>query len=191
MKYKRILAYIIDALIITMLLSVLTLAIPQNNKIEKYEKEFNDISKKYISQEISDNEYLIGYSKSLNNLDKANLSENIILLLITVGYTIVTPVLLKNQTVGQKVTKIKLIKKDGSSVTMIDWLIRSVIIYGTIYSLITIIIPHIFNGFAYLGMVSGLILVQIILMIVTAVGVLKRNVGIHDKLTNIQVEEVE
>ena len=240
--YKRLIAYFIDMIII----SVITMSITYlpifnkdlenyrkylkeynkeyteylnfNNKLNKYykdnkltDKEYNklkDIKSKYVSyldKYYVDNKLVKkdykkltkevnkDWSKLYKNynykLNKYSLVSNISSFVIIFVYFLVANIYLNGQTIGKKIMKLQIIFNNKDKVSIIDYLIRIIVLYNPIYYLAVSFGIYIFNANAYYNWayiwsdIKNYLEMIIIMMII----VRKDNRGLHEILSNTKV----
>ena len=107
---KRFLSYLLDMFIIFIILFLIKQLLPVNN----YEVELNNLNELYIEKKIDGSIYLNQFKTITHNIDKQNFGINLFgAFLITINFIII-PNLTKGQTIGQKLFKIKIKKKNLS-----------------------------------------------------------------------------
>ena len=109
---KRLFAYIVDVLILSIVLFLANTIIPQSNNIKDFNNQLSDLNEQYLNQEISFEEYSKDYSKINYEIDKQNSVYAIQNIIFVIGYFIILPYLLNGQTIGKKLLKIKVVGKD-------------------------------------------------------------------------------
>lgn len=199
---KRFIAYIFDYLIVFVFLgSLLTNPFYRvdNNITEEKDKIINNMytkadsfSKKIIKEE----EYVKSIKKSFNQLNeinvkvkKQNILTDILMISLVVIYYGIIPFFTNGQTIAKKIMKIKVVKNDGEKATLVQYITRTLLIYGVINTLISIIALYIFkdnqnyilvnlgiNGVYYLFMLVDLIYLAI-----------KKDKSLHDLISKTKV----
>ena len=129
MKIKRVFAYIIDYIIVY-LISAFLLMIPvfsydQEKYIEYYE-EYMTLPEK-ITEETLNNQYHILYK--MTKLSKNSLY---IEALVSISYFGIAAYLMKGQTLGKKLQKIKVVPTDGKELNPHLFMLRGVIVTNLI-----------------------------------------------------------
>lgn len=129
MKIKRVFAYIIDYAIVC-LISAFILLIPalsynQEQYIEYY-KEYTTIPEK-ITQETLDDKYSILYK--MTKLSKNSL---VVEAIVTFSYFGIAAYLMKGQTLGKKLQKIRVVPQKGKDLNPHLFMLRSIILTNLI-----------------------------------------------------------
>ena len=188
---KRLLAYLIDILIVSVVFSLCTLNY-SDVKIESYDNEVSTLTNDFVSGKISSYNYLSGYADIVYDIQYESLYRNIIYLVICVGYFMIFQYLNKGQTVGKKLMGIRVVDKDNDNVSFLQMFIRTCIINEIMYYLMTIILVIFANrivllaGYGLLGLVNNLVIIISFIMIVRR----NDNRGIHDMLSHTHVVEI-
>ena len=141
MKLKRILAYIIDYIIVSLLASFLFMTPPfQNsfNNYERYYEEYKAIMVDVISSDTFayDEEILIGVQYDLNRASTSLLILNIGTLFVYFG---IFAFLCKGQTLGKKILKIKVVSVKQKSLQPFLFIFRSIIVTNLIPELVRLL----------------------------------------------------
>lgn len=181
---KRFLSYLLDMFIIFVILFLIKQLLPINN----YELELNNLNELYVEKKIDSGIYLNQFVSITHNIDKQNFTINLFGFFLIIINFIIIPFLTKGQTIGQKIFKIKINKKN---LTIKDLSGRAVIINGLGYLLFMFIILFIATNKIYFILINLLGIFQILVVIINAFMVLYYKEGIADKFTNTRIEEIK
>ena len=241
---RRICAYIIDILIISIItqsLASTTILNPNLNKYQKYSKEYNKLYSNYVSfiyqlqndyqdSKLTEKEYkkLVKsypeYEENINEyyqnkkltekkynklieqitkeyekkssglyylVEKNAISEMIIYLIITVVYFVFFNYLTQGQTLGKKVTKLKIINEENQNkkVKIINYIIRMLPLYQIIYYTTRLICIFLLKKSQYIEITSMVYYLQSILTFITIATLIIRKDGrcLHDLLAKTKV----
>lgn len=195
---QRLLAYFIDVIIISIVFSVFSFAIPNNDKISELNEQLNDAENKMVTAlQSNDNDT---YKETLNDvtsiqyeLSRESVLRDTVLFVITFVYFVVLQFVLKGKTVGKIVMKIKVVDKKNKEPSMGVILLRTFIVQGLLSSFIAIVtILFIDKGFYtyFNGVIS---LMTSIFIIVSALMILYRKDkrGLHDMMAGSYVLKEE
>jgi len=146
-------------------------------------KEYNSINTK--ADEIYEEKYIPLQYKIMQN-STVNYAISIIIILI---YFVLVNILTKGQTLGKKLFRLQIVKKDGSKANVINYLLRSIIIYDVIYNLAYIIGVYTLNANDF-NTLSNIIYttqpyVQMAILLMMIVRIDGR--GLHDFIGNTRV----
>ena len=173
---KRLAAFIIDSIIVTMVFTLLTNFMPLSKNVETLNKEMSEVSEKYLNEEITSLEYYNQYGILSHSLDKEMFLSSLLNFVLLIGAFVIIPHYNKGQTIGKKLLKIKLVKDEGE-LGINDLIIRNVITNGFAYTLIGLTIMFLVNDSVYFITISILSFIQFLLVITSVFMVLYR----HDK----------
>ena len=176
---QRALAYLLDIIIVVLIFSIITIGFKPNTEIEK---KYNEVYDNYIKGEITAEQYLDEYTDVLYDMQKANALPNTINTVLIIVYFIVFQYLNKGQTIGKKLLKIKIVNEDKKEISPKQMLIRGIMIYSILSSLINIIL--FFNISRKIYMTSYLTIggIETLILFLSAIFILYRNdkKALHD-----------
>ena len=185
---KRLLSYIIDMIIVSIIISVICMALPNNNK--ETEKKFEELSTKLASNEIKPDKYLSEYKDLVYENNKNTVLEIGVNLAITIAYFVIFQYMNKGQTLGKKLLKIRVVDKDTKKeISILKGLLRSIIILNLISSLVSIVLIKLISKNAYMNIYLTINEIEVFFIFVTAILILYRNDGrgLHDMMANTMV----
>jgi len=185
---KRLFAYIIDIIILGIILLLVNVIMPKDNK--ELNVKLDTLNENYLNEEIGFNEYLNDYSEISYDLDKQNIIYTLANIIFVIIYFIILPYFLNGQTVGKKLLKIKVTKE--KKLTIASLIIRNLIINGLAYMLIGLLLIYILNPYTYFVTTTILGLIQLTLMIIILIGLIKNKESLilHDRLSYTNVVNV-
>ncbi len=188
--FERIGAYFIDLIVVGILASIITYALPQNNN--DLQGELNSLLEKINNNEISSEEYLTEYQNILYQNQKNNINENTLGLVITVAYFIVFGYLNKGRTIGKLVLKIKIVDSENKLEPSFGRiLLRSIIPYGILSTTINLILINLISKHSYLNIYYLIGAAEIIFIVVTIILISSKKPGLHDMLAHTEVIKEE
>ena len=207
---KRVIAYVIDLIIVTLISTILTTNTYLNkdygryietyDKYEKYyesyEKEIEKLEELNDKEKISDKEY----KKELEKINKKNIDYNyeiiklsimptIISILVILLYFVVIQFYMGGKTLGKKIMKLRVVSNKEKKLNILNFLLRSLVLNSVFVNIMSVIfvivlskkIYLIFNEIIYV--VSYILEMTIIFMIIFD----KNNRGLHDYVANTKV----
>lgn len=203
---KRIIAYILDMIAVTLLAGVLSMT-PLNPNYDKslelnleYQESVTDalsILENYDEEnEKSAGEYDAAFKRYLSNtkaytykMNRLTIYENVTTFIIMIIYFVLVPYLTGGSTLGKKILGLRLENKGGKKIMPFDLLIRAVILYGIPFSLFLSIASFVLKERLFFGLYTFIEVISYILSIVVIVTTFakKDNRGIHDILAKTKV----
>lgn len=190
---KRIVAYIIDILIVTVVVSAISL-IP---RIDPYKKDYEKAYNEYLDI-VSDaqNENSVDYKDRIIELNydiyKYRVVSNIISVISLVGYFGILQMVMNGQTVGKKVLKIKVVSNNGKKLNFGNYFLRTLILNNIFFTVINMIAVYILKGsnFYYFTYIVNMLQSTIYMILIIMMVLRKDNRGLHDLLAGTKVIDV-
>ncbi len=173
---KRIIAYIIDFIFISAILMIVSYFIPKNSNVEFLNKDINDLTEQALNGEITFSSYASEYSNYLSSIDSENVVYNVVSVIIIIIYYVIIPIIFK-ATLGQYIMKLEITREDAKKLNIFNTFIRSIVVDGLLYSIITIFLVQLVSSKIYLISLIILGFIQFILVITSLFMILYR----HDK----------
>ncbi len=196
MKLKRFVAYLVDILLVGFIASALASIDVLNpyydDYLDAYDK-FNDtlenVNDSNIIDALTSNSFIDQYKSVLKYGTCASIISVSCYLLYFVGFQKWN----KNQTIGKKLMKIKVVNKDGcDNVSIWQYVIRTIFAYNLFFKILGLCIAFYFNGktflmlFMFVSLSGYLITYTDYLMILFK----RDNKGLHDLIGGTKVVNV-
>lgn len=190
--YQRLVAFIIDMVLVLMVASVVSLPFTDSNSITKLTDESNQVIESYMNKDISAKKYIsrsIDISYDLARESGISTTINLVFLVL---YFVVFQFYNKGQTIGKKFLRIKTVGvEDDLSINAL--IVRSLIIDFILVDMIIfafVIFGNKNNYFYASGLFEG---IQYVVVFVSAMMILfkDKGQGIHDKLAHTKVIRLE
>lgn len=189
---KRILAFLIDSFILSIVFTVITINFNDNS--DNISNKLMETLEQYQNNEITMEEYTDSVVDTNYQLQKSSVPTNALQVVLYVGYFIVFGYLNKGQTVGKKLCKIKVVNKDGNLPSVWNMIVRSLLIYGIFTLLYSIVFVNILDKyiFTYGYMLIDYITVIFVMIAFFMILYRKDGRGLHDVIARTYViEEVK
>ena len=204
---KRLGAYIIDILIVSIIFTLITINIT-NDKLDNLNKEYNEAMYEFsaliygvdnTTNEIAtdDNNVEEDYdaltTKIIDlqyDIQKESILDNSIYLLILVVYFVIFEFWNKGQTIGKKLFGLK-VTADKGKLKFWMVLVRNIIIQGIFVTLVSLVIINLVSKDIYLEITNSLSILQSLFIVVSALMILYRKDkrGLHDMMARCTVVE--
>ena len=192
MKLRRFLAYFLDIMIVGLVASSLANIRIINPYYDEYLEVQDKIKETY--KDVNEDNILDVVFKEDNinlyrDLRKANSITSIISVCCYVLYFVGFQKWNKNQTVGKKLMKIKVVSVDKKEVSGLDYLVRSVFAYNLLFTSLNIWVAFRFSGNMYLNLTSIFSSVGSLITLITYLMILVRSDGrgLHDIVGHTKV----
>lgn len=188
--FKRLLAYLIDIVIVSLIVSIVTMGI-SSTKTDNLRKQLTEVQNNYISGELSMEDYVDSSTSLMYEMEKSSAISTTINIVIMIGYFIVFQFLNKGQTLGKKLLKIKISEK-GENPKLITIMIRSLLIDGILINLIGLLLVVSLNDYAYVMVYGIFSMLYMLFIFISVIMMLFKNdkVALHDVITHSNVVEV-
>lgn len=186
---QRVLAFLIDLFILSIITSLITMFIPINDTATKLYEEQNRVLEGYVEGTVPMEEYVnqmidLGY-----DISKQTVIISIVSIVISLLYYVVYPCYNNGQTFGKKLMKIKIKKTNDKELSMNDLLIRSMINNSVLVSIINVILVLFLSKDLYLSTSSLVSFIQYLVLIISLIMIAftKNAQGLHDKVVHTEV----
>lgn len=186
---KRLLAYILDTLIISVVASLILVFIPME---EVDTKDANNTMESYLEGEITANEYIKEVSTVNYELEQSRIPSYIVSLSLMFIYFVIVQYKLGGQTVGKKILNIKVESTKGK-LNVNQLIFRSLIINEIAFNMLNLVSIFVFKN-ATFSTVSGVLnMANVALILICAVMVIanKDKRGLHDMIAKTKVVELK
>ena len=211
---KRIIAYMIDILLVSFVSTLIT----SNSYINKDFKQYNEVYKEYDvfyeeyeenleelqdlfeNEEITQDEYdtkleKLNTSYSDKNIDynykliKLSIISTIISILVILLYFVVIPYYFSGKTLGKWIMKLRLVSNNNKKLNILNYLIRCLILNSVLINILTIVMVLVLSKGEYLiyNQIVYVINYVIEMAIVFMIIFDKKNRGLHDYIANTKV----
>ena len=185
--FKRLAAYFIDMLFISMIVSVITTGTSTTKQEKILEKQY-EIIEKYSNEEITTNEYNKEIGLLSYDLQKANIVPSTIMLVLSIAYFIVFQYLNKGQTLGKKLLGLR-IQEKRKPPRLKSIIIRTIVINNILSMFLGIILVYILNRNNYYSVYSIISTIESVFIFIIAMLILYRKdkLGLHDIIAHTEV----
>ena len=190
---QRVLAFLIDLVLLSMITSLITMFIPMNDTATKLYEEQNRVLEDYVAGNVPMEEYVnqlidLGY-----DISKQTVIISIVGVVISLLYYVVYPCYNNGQTFGKKLMKIRIKKTNDKELSMNDLLIRSMINNSILVNIVTIALVLFLSKDLYLSTSSLLSSIQYLVLIISLIMIAftKNAQGLHDKVAKTEVVQAD
>ena len=185
---QRLLAFLIDLFIVTMLASIIAGPFLNNKKIESLNNKSVKLVEKYNKKKINLNEYIAEYTNITYDLARETGPTTIIELLLGIVFYIIIPLYNDGKSIGKMVMKIKIKSNDGE-LTANQLIFRSFIANSMLINIISLILLIFTSRSVYFYCLGLFLIIQYVITFISVFMIMFTKCGltIHDKLVNTKV----
>ena len=186
---QRVLAFLIDLVLLSMITSLITMFIPVNDTATKLYEEQNRVLEGYVEGTVSMEEYVNQMVDISYDISRQTVIVSIVTIVISLLYYVVYPCYNNGQTFGKKLMKIKLVKTNDKELTMNDLLIRSMINNSILVNIINVALVLFLGKNLYLSTSSFVSIIQYLVLTISLIMIAftKNAQGLHDKVCKTEV----
>ena len=195
---KRIIAFLIDIIIINIVTTPLINIKATNPYIDDYNKyytEYTELIEAANNGDIDTNsdEYkdqVIDLNYKVSSYGVVSRSISVVASII---YFVIIQYFLKGQTIGKKILKLRVVSNKDKELNIGHYFVRSLILNNIIFSIILIVGVYLFgkNGYYNLSMVVSYLQLLVMSVIILMVVLRRDNRGLHDFLAGTKVISTE
>ncbi len=187
---RRIGAYIVDIIVITMISSMFVRIEFLNPKYDEYEKAYNEYID-FTSEVINNPEKVndSNFNDITYNLSKTGLATSIITLVVTTLYFVGFQYINRGQTLGKKLFKIQVVDSENKKLKFYQVLIRALLIDKIATNAISAVLISTLSKNAYLTGSQYVELVDMAIMAASFILIMFREdgKGLHDMIAGTKV----
>lgn len=182
---KRLLAYLIDMLILGLIFMMLYKLLPTNSIVVEGNHNIAILEEQLLREEITLNYYLNQFINISYTVDKTNLIHTGINILLLIIYFIIIPIITEGKTIGLYLMKLKI---DGK-LSIFNLFIRNIFTTGIVYMILCLIFVSFTNEKIYFYSITILGFIQFLLVIISTFMILYRKdkKGLQDILSNTEI----
>ena len=195
---KRIIAYFIDILIVSIVVTPFINIKAINPYIDDYNKYYEEYTKLIEDANNGDidtnsDEYkdqVIDLNYKIAEYKVINSSISVVSLIV---YFVIIQYFLKGQTIGKKILKLRVVSNKDKELNIGHYFVRSLILNNIIFSIILIAGVYLFgkNGYYNLSMVVSYLQLLVMSVIILMVVLRRDNRGLHDIIAGTKVISTE
>ena len=188
---QRLVAFIIDILLVSSVVSLITIPFVNEKDTKKFTKSATELVEKFSNNEISNEEFIEENKELSYNMARSTGIVSLVTIIMNILYFVVYQLYNKGQTVGKRLMKIK-IKSDDGELFMNQMIFRAFIANFILVDLISFVFMVFASKDMYFyatGIFQG---IQYLIVIISVFMVLTRKDGcsIHDKLMHTKVVRI-
>ena len=186
---KRVIAYLIDLIIVMLLSGILSLIFIKNEDYKNESKELLGLTAKYSEGTITQEEY----SKEVANINYYLTKDSVGVNIITIGVSIVYYVILcfycGGITLGKYIMKIRIVSSNDKKLNIGHYLLRGLLVNLILTNIISVVMVSLLNKDTFISVYPRVSNVLTIFLLVTLVFIMYREDGrgLHDLIANTKI----
>ncbi|MCI8446123.1 MAG: RDD family protein [Bacilli bacterium] len=185
---KRLLAYVIDLLIIGLCFGPIVMSKEKDENLMKLRSELNIVNELRANKEYKASEHFERYTVITQQIDQECIIYKVLNIIFILGYFTILPYFWNGQTIGKRVMKIKVMSEEDEKVTIVNYLIRN-LINGLGHVILILLFLYLLPNKMYFAVQLILSFIQIILVMTSIYMILYRKDkrGLHDVFSGTKV----
>ena len=145
LTFKRLGAYIIDILIVSVISAILSNIGTINYQLDKYVDTYDkvfELTEKLENKEIKEKEYEKQMKNLTYKLDKNSTITSIISIACLIGYFGIFQYSSNGRTLGKRIFKLQIVKNKEGNLNLINYLLRSLILNNIVFIIARLILIY-------------------------------------------------
>ena len=188
--FKRLVAFLLDCIILFFALTVVNLFVPTFGDIDNLSNRTLEIVEDYANGEITKDKFKEESNDINYELSKVSYLSTIAGIVIYILYFVVFQAYNNGQTLGKKVFRLQVLKTNDELPDINCLTKRCLIPYGILVNFILVVLILFVSKNTYLAINTILSNIHMCVIVATIVTMFIKNRGIHDYLSNTKVEEI-
>ena len=187
--YKRVIAYVIDLIIVAIISNLLAFNVYNDKKYQEASNDYNTLLQQLGNNEISQEEFYQESNDKAYDLSKVSIAVTIVTEVLTIIAVVVVPNFMNGQTLGKKIMRLKIVSNSDKKLTMNNYLIRGLLNNSILINFISIVSILLLSKNMYLQ-ISNVVTTVIYLFFMVSISLIifkddKR--GLHDIIAGTKV----
>lgn len=193
-KYKRLVAYIIDIILVSFVIGLICNSNLMQKQMDKYNDAKTRLEEKtasILNDEDNEKENVEELKSIIYDINYFGLTYNVVNILITIGYFAIFQYFNKGKTIGKKILKIKVVSSYDTELPLANFLLRTIILYNIIFTVINIVSIEFLkiNGFYKVYVISSSLSSVVTIILLFMILFKKDEKGLHDVICSSKVIE--
>lgn len=186
---KRVVAYLIDIIIVTLLATVISMIFINNTNYQKRSEELMQLTKKYTAGEISKEEYSKEFDVLNYYVTKDGVGTTIVNCAVAIVYYVILCYFCHGITLGKFLMKIRIVSANDKELNIGNYLIRGLFIDLILSNLVSIIFVYAMSKDLFISVYPKVSSVLSLFLLVSLLFMMYREdgKGLHDLMANTKV----
>ena len=187
--FKRVVAYLIDILIVTLLSGIVTIVFTNNTKYENDSNKLVELTSKLSQGEITSDDFFKEYDELSYSLIKDSIDVNIITCTISIIYFVIMCYYCHGITLGKYIMKLKIVSANDKKLTIFNYLLRSLIINMILSNVFSVVFVLILSKDTFMTVYPKITNCTTLLLVLSFILIMYRNDGrgVEDFMGNTKV----
>ena len=186
---KRVIAYLVDLILVTLLATAISMVFIDNTNYEKQTNELMELTKSYTNGEITREEYSEQFDTLNYYVTKEGVGTSIVNCSVAIVYYVVLCYFCHGITLGKFLMKLQIVSSNGKELNIGHYLIRGLFANLILSNLVSIIFVYAMNKDTFISVYPKVSSVLSIFLLVSMLFVMYREDGrgLHDLMSNTKV----
>lgn len=186
---KRVIAYLIDFIIVTLLATVISMIFIRNDDYQVKTEQLMDLTRKYTTNEITREEYTKQFDEMNYYLTKDGVGTTVINFSVAIIYYVILCYLCHGITLGKYIMKLRIVGANNKELNVGNYFIRSLFVNMTLSNLISILFVYTMSKDTFVSIYPKVSSVLTLFLLATILFIMYRNDGrgLHDLIANTMI----
>ena len=186
---KRIIAYLIDLIIVLLLAGIISTIFVNNDNYKKESNKLMELTKSYTEGKITKEEYTKEFDTANYYLTKDGVGVTVINTCVAIVYYVIMCYFCGGITLGKHIMKLRIVSANDKKLNLGHFLLRSLYVNLILSNLASIILVSTLNKDAFVKIYPKVSNTLTILLLVTLVFIMYREDGrgLHDLISNTKI----
>lgn len=164
MHNRRLVAYVLDLVILTLFLSICFLFFPKEKKMKEIQAQVDTLSAQYTEGQISVPYYFMEMSRLEKQRSERQTFKIIINGIGIVIYYTIVPLFLHGATFGMKLMHLKIVSNENKNILLVLFF-RTLLLDGLLSTILLLLGIYMISGKFYLSFISVLVILQLLTLL--------------------------
>ena len=186
---RRVIAYLIDIILVTLLATAISMVFVDNTNYQKRTDEMLQLTKKYSDKEITKEEFNKEYEELNYYMTKEGVETSIVNCGVAIVYYVILCYLCHGITLGKYITKLRIVSANDKELNVGNYLIRGLLVDLILSNLVSIIFVYTMNKETFTSIYPKVSSVLSVFLLVTMLFIMYREDGrgLHDLAANTKI----
>ena len=138
-SYKRIGAYLLDIIIVSLVSTLLTLNVINSKQYKDMSEKYTNLIREYSEKGIEESEFKKQSYDLVYDMNKQTVVVTVVTIVLTTVYFVVVPFFMNGQTLGKKLMKLQVISNNKKKITMNNFLLRALFMNSILMNILGVL----------------------------------------------------